>query len=1021
MNHERKISPFSVLLLMSVAAVVGLACFSMLRVQYSPTEKGRTFSVSYSYPSASAKTIEADVTSVLEGVFSTVKSSTGIRSVSYDGSGSIDIDIDKHADIQSARLEIASLIRNTYQALPNGCSYPSLTLGENGGSSKTAISYSIRSPLPSIEIAEFVEDILMHPLSSIEGVSSVDFYGQTPFEWVVTFDADKAASLDLSATEISSAVRDFYSDELAGMTDNGDKTYAVRLKNDTGKGLAFIPIANKDGRIVHLGDIATFRFQEALPNSYYRVNGLNVLNLTVSASSDANIITVVRNVKDRLAELNSSIPDEIGISVSYDHSEYISDELNKIFVRTLMCLALLLLCSLIASRSLRYMVIVAVTLAVNLCIASACYYFTRLHIHVYTLAGITVSLGIIIDNSIVMIDHYARMKNRSVFPAMMSAVLTTVAALLAVFLLPDSEKSNLTDFCLVIIINLSVSLLVSYLFVPALLSYAPVTINDALTSRKRLRRIARWNHGYARYIRWGTRHKWMLTMAFLASFGLPICFIPEDSAVGTWKPYAENRRKIDEILGSSVGLFDKALSRSNFYREPSRQRLMIQAGMLEGSTIYQLNEVMKSMENYLAQFEEIDVFETRINSYDNGSISVLFKPEYENTWIPSKVKGDVISMAVNFGGANWMVSGIDESYFNNNVVSETRNEYVTLKGYNYDELLDYGEILKDLLAENRRVSDPEIWGSSWYSRPGTEFNLSYEKERLGLAGISPHDYFSAIQSPLYSAEVLRLPQDGRFVNLRIESSAKETFDVWHMDNLGVELGDVKAKLSDVGQIVKKKTGLPIERDNQSYTINVRFNFIGSYQLASKVRKDAVTFMNSSVLPVGYMAYDEENGWFQAHREKYAGMILLVILIIFVICAIHFNALRHSLAIIYLVPISFIGVFLVFGLSRYTFDKGGFASFIMLSGLTVNAGIYLVSEWISLKSVKDPVSRYVRAFNYKITPIVLTLFSTILALIPFLLDGPQEVFWFSFAIGTISGLAFSTIALMLYLPVFLMRK
>ena len=104
----------------------------------------------------------------------------------------------------------------------------------------------------------------------------------------------------------------------------------------------------------------------------------------------------------------------------------------------------------------------------------------------------------------------------------------------------------------------------------------------------------------------------------------------------------------------------------------------------------------------------------------------------------------------------------------------------------------------------------------------------------------------------------------------------------------------------------------------------------------------------------------------------------------------------------------------FSAARFTFDKGGFAAFVMLSGITVNAGIYLVSEWRANGS-------YLRAFSRKICPISLTILSTVLGLIPFLFDGPGEVFWFAFAVGTISGLFFSILALALYLPIFANKR
>ena len=179
-------------------------------------------------------------------------------------------------------------------------------------------------------------------------------------------------------------------------------------------------------------------------------------------------------------------------------------------------------------------------------------------------------------------------------------------------------------------------------------------------------------------------------------------------------------------------------------------------------------------------------------------------------------------------------------------------------------------------------------------------------------------------------------------------------------------------------------------------------------------QEAVEWMNASVLPIGFRASDNRSGWFYGQKEKYAGLILLVIALIFVICAIYFNSLRLPLAIILMIPLSFVGVFLVFGLSNFTFDKGGFAAFVMLCGITVNAGIYLLSAW-------REDGNFLHAFSRKILPISLTILSTVLGLIPFLFDGPGEVFWFSFAVGTIAGLLFSVLALLFYLPVFVLRR
>ena len=441
MADKRKgISPFSVLLLMAVTAVVGAACFSMLKVQYTPSSQDKQITVTYAYPGASSRIVEAEVTSKLEGVLSNIKECKSVRSVSNNGDGSITLEFGKRVDLQSARFEIASQIRNVYPSLPRACSYPVISLNSSGNKSQTAISFYFLSSLPSKEIADFVENRIMYPISTIKGVEDVSFYGNTPYEWVVTFDYDIAKSLGITADDISKAFADRYSENLLGMVTSGNMRYGVRLKDGSVGDMSDIPVKKVGERIVRLGEIAQFRYQEALPTSYYRINGLNTLNLAVAVGTDVNLISVVGAVKDKMHELEASFPEEITAKVNYDSSEYVSAELNKIYFRTLFCLLILLIFAFLVNRSWRYMVVVAITLTVSILISVCLYWLVGLEIHIYTLAGVTVSLGIIIDNTIVMVDHYSRYGNRSVFPALLSAVMTTVAALLVIFLLPEQES-----------------------------------------------------------------------------------------------------------------------------------------------------------------------------------------------------------------------------------------------------------------------------------------------------------------------------------------------------------------------------------------------------------------------------------------------------------------------------------------------------------------------------------------------------------------------------------------------------
>ena len=1057
------ISSFSILLLMAVAAVVGLAAAGSLKVQYSPSVPERSITVSFSYPGASAYIVEAEVTSVIEGALSNVASRRSVSSRSWEGGGRVSLDFGKRADMAAARFEVASVIRNLYPSLPSGVSYPDLSLNVSGGRSWTALSYDIRSSLSTKQISDFIEDRMITPLSAVEGVEWVNLSGVTPYEWVVEFDSDKVRLYGIGADDISSAFRTAFAENIAGMTQYDGKTCSVRLRTLRPGDFGDIPVCKVSGRMIYIRDIARCSYQESEPDYYFRLNGLNTVNLSIGISRAANLLSVTKDVKDCMSRLGQCYPDGMSSSLDYDSSEYISGELHKIYFRTLLCLLLLLGFVFIANRSWKYMLVIAITIAVNILVAAAVYWLVGLRIHVYTLAGITVSLGIIIDSSIIMTDHWSRYRNRGAFPALLCAILTTVAALLVILLLPDRERASLTDFAFVIAINLAVSLLVAYLFVPALLDYIHLDVHSGKTPVRRLRRIVRWNRRYEGYIRRGLRYRWAYLVALVLAFGIPTVLLPDK--VGSDKEeeqkwyekvynhifgsgfYADNRAVIDKVLGTSFAMFHEAMDRSDFYREPSRQVLSIRAGMPEGCSVSQLDEIVRDMENYIAQYSDmIEYFTTQIYSHSDASISVYFKPEYENTGFPAKLKADVTSMAINLGGANWSIYGITDSYFNNNVVSGYKSGRITLNGYNYNDLLGYADMLLEHISGNRRVSAPEIWGAGFDSRPLTEYHVDYDFPSLAALGVNPYSYYSVLYSPLYDSNIGSILQDGEYADVRLVSSEKDGFDLWHILNTAIPVDSTSVKLSQIGDITARRSGLTISRSNQSYEVNVVYDFIGSYELGKRFTEEALEYMNEEVLPLGYKASAPGYGWFDAHRDTYAGLIGLVVLLVFVICSIFFESFRLPFSVILMVPVSFIGLFLTFGLSGITFDQGGFAAFVMLAGVSINAGIYLVYEYLrfsgkerreipgkalngmssmaeqGLRRYADAsIRNYVKAFNVKVVPIMLTIVSTVLGLIPFLFDGPDEVFWFDFAAGTIGGLVFSIIAFVLYLPVFCIKS
>ena len=1042
---RRGIPAFSVLLIMAALTVIGVAMLPMLNIQYTPTVPERKIDVSFSWPDASARLVEQGATSRIEGTLSTVAGCESVSSRSSKGRGSVTVWFRKGTDMAAARFEVASAIRNLYAKLPEEVSYPNISLATSGSRESETLVYTIKADLPSERIEEYVSNYVSAPLSRIKGVGKVSLSGVTPFEWVITFDPKAMEPVGIAASDLAAAFRDYFRSEVIGLTtlpqaDGSGRSIVLKLRNRASPDFGEIPVAHRNGRIYYLRDFASVRWSEALPTSYFRINGLNTINLSVSCEGHTNMLRVAAAVRAEMERLQAGFPPEISATLNYDASRYVSGELEKIYVRTLLCVAILLLFVFLVSRDLRYLFIILVTLVVNILVAVVFYNLLRLDIHIYTLAGITVSLGIIIDTSIIMVDHYSYYRDRRVFVSILGALLTTIGALGIVWLLPEKQQANLTDFSLVIVINLAVSLLVALLFVPALLDKFPLGSSMTVSSVRRRRFAVRFSRLYGRFIAWGRRHRWIFIVALVWGFGIPTFLLPDKIEPKGGKPLprryewyngimqsrfiSEHRATIDKVFGSSLHLFNTATGRYSNFREPEQKVLYVNAGMAEGCTVQQLNEVVRHMENYISRFDEVEMFRTRIYSYDNARIEIMFRPEFVYTAFPTMLKQELTAAAINFGGATWRVWGIDDNSFNNNVVSSYRPNQIRLRGYNYDQLSAYADALIDSRSRNRRVAEPEIMDGNAWTLPHNEFSIRYDDERIAAAGLDVTDYYRLLSTMLYKSRLTPVYDGRELQQVVLESGDRGRFDRWHIANAQVRIDSLHTKLSAVGSIEKQRTGVSIRRYKQSYEILVGFDFIGSYELGKRLIERTVKQLNEEILPIGFRADSPSHNFGRKEKQQQVWLILLVIAIIYTMCAVIFESLRKPVVIVLMIPISFIGVFLTFGWSDFIFDQGGFAAFVLLCGIVVNAGIYLINEednWAA-NTRKRGIPLYLKAYNHKIVPILLTIASTVLGLVPFLYDGPEEVFWFAFAVAAISGTLFSILALVVYLPIFLpMRR
>ena len=1048
----KRYSSFTVIVTFIALSLVGVALIPRLPVKLNPSRSLPGFTVSFQMPGTSARVVEVEVTSKLESMLARIRGVEKLSSTSGNGYGRITVELDKHADVDVVRFEASTIVRQLWGELPAGVSYPVIQMkmpDEQAG--RPFLSFTLNAPAAPILIQQYAEEHIKPRLARLEGVYKVELSGATPMEWRLEYDSEQLRRLGITIEQIQQAVQHYCQKEFLGTQwmengrERGEWIRLVLLPQRTADGFnpAQVPVTSADGKVVRLDELVTLTRMEEKTQSYYRINGLNSIYLSVTAEETANQLTLSDAVMQEMEAVGHILPGGYEIHLSYDATEYIRTELQKIYYRTTLTVLILLLFVWLITRRWRYLFLIVSGLAVNLAVALIFYYLLGLEMQLYSLAGITVSLNLVIDSIIVMADHLLHRRNLKAFMSVLAATLTTMGALGIIFFLDEKIRLNLQDFAAVVIVNLVVSLLVALFFVPAMMERLRMEEKRRVRWRKLHRWIGRgkvlFSRFYARFIGGLCRWRWAVVALLLLGFGLPVFLLPDklegerwwsslyNQTIGTTRYKEEVKPLIDKALGGSLRLFVQKVYEGSYFTRNEEVVLHAYANLPNGSTLEQMNTLIRRMETYLSGFKEIRQFHTTIYNARRASIQIYFKKPYQNGGFPYTLKANMISKALELGGGSWGIYGLQDQGFSNDVRENAGSYHITMYVYNYDELYEWAERLKEKLLQHRRIKEVIInYEYSWWKDDYQEYYFALDKQRMAQADVTAERLFSTVQ-PIFGKDIElgTVTTENGAERIRLSSRQSHEYDIWAMQYLPYPYSEEGYyKLSELSTVEKGQMPQEIAKENQQYRLCLQYEYIGSNEMGKKLLKRDLEEFNR-ILPMGYTAESEEsNYWWGKKDNKQYLLLLVVIAVIFFTTSILFNSLKQPLAIIFVIPVSYIGVFLTFYLFHLNFDQGGFASFILLCGITVNASIYILNEYNHIRRffpLLSPLRAYVKAWNAKVVPIFLTITSTILGFIPFMIGAEKEAFWFPLAAGTIGGLLMSVVGIFLFLPAFILKK
>lgn len=1028
-------SPICTILIFIIIAAISVFTLPQLKIDLLPQVNNNSFVINYELPNSTPAIVEQQTTSQLENAFSKLTDLKHINSVSAYNRGMIILTFGKYANLAVKKFETTSIIRRIYPSLPSEASYPVVSYSDPDSKSTFGplLVYAIHSSYQSYVTKQFTEKRILPQLTGIRGVQEVSLSNADELQMVVAFDIDRCKNYNIQPAEISKSLQLQLSEKYPGAAIINNEQYFLRINKGSNSVKSIEQcILRSAPVIIRVKDIANVYFEEREPQQFFRINGRSALNISFIAGKGENVLAVARQIKEKIEKLNAALPEAYTLNLEHDDSIFIEQELTKNFRRITIAIICLFCFIAIVYRRVTQMLLLGLVLLVSMLLSILLVRIFGISVHLYSIAGLTISFSITLDNAIVMYDYYRQYRNRKIILSLLGGVLVIVSTLGIIFFLPDEERGNLQDFSLVIILSVLASALTNFLFTPALYEWMNKNRPGKKPQISRLKKYTFIYHCYFPILNAFAKRKFIVVVLLIVLFGLPVFMLPPQWDGNKWYHHLYNvslgsnlyqeriRPYTDLILGGTLKLFKENVYEHYDFRSAGQTKINIDAELAVGNTPQTMNVLLSKFEDFLQPIKGIDKYITQISSPQRGSIQIFFTDKNHDGSLPYTLKSSLVRFAANFSGIKLNIYGVGKS-FATNAEEASPTFLVKMSGYNYDELERLTGDLSNRLSKLKRVENINTdEGISNEDRSVMQYVTYLDPQKLAIRNISQSAAISALQNSTAGMSLgTGVPVDDKLYAVVIKEKRSKDYSIGNLMFSPVWIDNNRfLKFTDVASIREEQSSTAIMRADRKYIRVVSFQYRGSPKFGREYLNNTLNEM-AQQMPIGYTAeeivYADE---LKILGKRYC-LIFLLLAFIYLICGILFESLALPFYVIIIVPVSFIGVFLIFSAGGFPFDQGGYASFILLGGLVASSAVYIISDLnkAGKRSFNESLARVV--FNRGKT-ILLTTVASICGLTPFLIEGRGEIFWYSFSIGMFGGLIFSIIAIFFVLPVFLWK-
>jgi HAE1 family hydrophobic/amphiphilic exporter-1 len=530
--------PVATIMLWLSVMVAGVVCWTQLPISALPSYETATISVSAKLPGASPANVAASVAKPLEAEFASIPGLVLITSENIQGESSIQLEFDTSRNIDAAAADVQAALFRIGRSLPSEMPTPPTYQKINPGDAPI-LSIGMSSPtLTLAQLNAYIEELVVPALSTVNGVAQVDVKGRKRYAVRIYVDPERLAAHDLTLTEVSSALKAANSNTPLGQLDNERQMLMLQMGSGLMKAADFanVVVATRDGQPIRLSAVAEARDGVEEMQKTSEIDGHNSVVLNILRQPGANTVQVVDDVKAMLARLQKEMPASIRVQMMGDRSLSVRDAIHDVTLTLLLTIALVVMVIFVFLRNAAATIIPSISLPISLLGTFALMYAFGLSLNNISLMGLTIAVGLVVDDAIVVLENIMRYIEQGMKPheaalrgarevsfTVVSISISLVAVFIPIFFMPGTMGLLFHEFAIVVSLAILVSMAVSLTLIPMLV--------PMLVGKDRSREPATWGRRleagfdgmlgvYRRGLEWSLGHRRSVLLVGLATIVL---------------------------------------------------------------------------------------------------------------------------------------------------------------------------------------------------------------------------------------------------------------------------------------------------------------------------------------------------------------------------------------------------------------------------------------------------------------------------------------------------------------------